>query len=263
MRPVRAVTIDSLPESASRYADADAFVCLDVMLATTTLVTATAQGRSTYPVRSLEEARALRGVLQDPIITSEMPPTPGTILESDAGPAGLERRGETDRPLVFVAPWAELLRNASRHGAVYLAGFRNVAATASHLAREHTRVILMAVGHSGQARCEDQMAAARIARVLLGEGFEAQGLGTLEEVRRWSETDVAVAGLGKGAEYLRRLGRHEDLEFVLGRVDDLDIVCQYHDGEVRGIAGAHAPRRVHPNTVPFPLGRLAEGAATA
>jgi phosphosulfolactate phosphohydrolase-like enzyme len=263
MRPVRAVTIDSLPESAARHADADAFVCLDVMLATTTLVTAAAQGRSTYPVRSLEEAKALRGVLHDPIVTAEIAPAQGAAFDGDAGPAGLERRGETDRPLVFVTPWAELLRNASRHGAVYLAGFRNVAATASHLAREHTRVILMAVGHSGQARCEDQMAAARIARALLAEGFEAQGPGTTDEVRRWSETDVAVAGLGKGAEHLRRLGRHEDLEFVLGRVDDLDIVCQYHDGEVRGVAGALAPRRGPFNTVPFPLGRLAEGTATA
>lgn len=124
--------------------------------------------------------------------------------------------------------------NASRAPAVYVACLRNMSATAQWLAERHNRVALVGAGYGGDVRYEDQMVAAWIAGMLIDRGFEAEGPQTLREVQRWAGVDVSVASLSRGAEQLRRLGRDADLEFVLSRVDDLDITCRYVAGELRG-----------------------------
>jgi phosphosulfolactate phosphohydrolase-like enzyme len=136
---------------------------------------------------------------------------------------------------VVISPAAQVLYNAQAAPAVYVACLRNMSATAELLAQRHDRVTLVGAGFGGQVRYEDQMVAAWIACKLIEKGFEPAGLPTVREVERWARVDLSVAALGRGAEHLRRLGRGRELDFVLSRVDDLQVVCRFHAGEMREV----------------------------
>jgi phosphosulfolactate phosphohydrolase-like enzyme len=228
----RRITIDILPESACRYPDYDAIVCVDVLLAGTTLVTAVSQGRRVFAARGSEEALALAGPVPDPLLAHDLAgrrPAPGVRV----GPTALTRFVPAGRALVLISPFAELLANASGPRQTYVASLRNLSATVAAL-ESHERVAFIGMGSGTEIRFEDQMAAAFMARRLLDRGFEADGLATRSQVDRWAGADLALLSWGKSAEELRGTGHHEDLDFVLGAVDDLPLVCRYDRGEVRG-----------------------------
>ena len=79
------------------------------------------------------------------------------------------------------------------------------------------------------------MAAARIAECLLDRGFEAVDNRVDDLVTRWAGADISIARWGNSAEYLRRSGQQEDLDFVLGHVDDVDYACCDWGGEIRAV----------------------------
>jgi phosphosulfolactate phosphohydrolase-like enzyme len=225
--------IDALAESVFRHVD-HAVVCIDVFLSSTTTVTSVALGRRTLIAASAEEARVRARGLSDAILAAE----PGLARPRDfdgaSGPKALEGRGDVARPLVLVSPAAQLLLNAQGSPAVYVACLRNMSATADVLAERHEKVVLVGAGFGGDVRYEDQMAAAWIAAKLIERGFEAEGPDTVREVQRWGNADISLAALSRGAEHLRKQGHQADLEFALGRVDDLDVTCRYSGGELRG-----------------------------
>lgn len=220
-----------MAESACRHRD-DAIICVDILLCSTTAVTSAARGRRTFIVSNAEEARSRANALRNPVLASEIPAQAPPDFDADTGPAALERRRDVERPLVLTSPTAHLLANARFAPALYLACLRNAAAVARHVAVHHDRVTVLGAGHGSDIRCEDQLAAAMIARDLARQGFEPEGLSTIRELSRWRDADLSVARLGRGAELLRRTGHEEDLEFALGRQDDLDLVCEFRDGEV-------------------------------
>ena len=228
----RTVRIDALAESACRYSGYDAIVCVDVLLSATTIVTAVAQGRRVFssltPADGLEvKARHADAVL----VTDALDRTDGPMLF--AGPAWVTADGAA-RPLVHVSPLAEMLVAAVPTATVYVACLRNLVATADEIARRHRhRVAVLAAGEGGELCTEDQMAAAWLALRLEERGFDLEGRGTATEVARWGQPDVSLVGWSRSAERLRAQGRGEDVDFVLGHVDDLDVVCAYANGELR------------------------------
>jgi phosphosulfolactate phosphohydrolase-like enzyme len=237
----RRVKVDALPDSAFRYLEFDAIVCIDVIVASTTVVTSVAQGRRTFPARSVEEAKALADLLTDPVLAGDVAGKQPDGFELGSGPAGVARRSDVHRPLVLVsAPGTQLIINSGGGPSVYVASFRNISATVDVVASRHHRVAVLGAGYGGEFRCEDQMAAAWITHRLMERGFESDDINTSDLVKRWAEADISLAGWGKSAEYLRRLGQREDLDFVLNRVDDLGLVCRYEDGEVRALDAPQA-----------------------
>ncbi|HXK10295.1 MAG TPA: 2-phosphosulfolactate phosphatase [Vicinamibacteria bacterium] len=233
MAPPRTVLIDAFPDSAFRHREHAALACVDVMLATTTLVTAAAQGRTTRVAASLEEVRALAAGLEGAIVAGELAGAPPGTFEAADGPGALLQRGETSRPLVLASPpGTDLVVNAARPGPVLLACFRNLTATAAALAPQ-PRVALLAAGWHEELSCEDQMAAAWIAQRLVEQGFEAADRRTAEAIRRWSGISPALAGWGNSAAALRRAGRGDEVEFVLAHVDDLAQPCWAQGAEVQ------------------------------
>lgn len=235
----RTVKIDAFPESAFRYLERDAIVCIDVISCSTTIATAAGQGRLTYPAASPDEALGLAARLSDPLLAVEPLGAPKVSFELQNSPAALARRQDVGRPLVLAGvSGTRLIVNAAGARAAYVACYRNLKATIEHLASRHDRVALIGAGFGSEFRCEDQMAAARIARGLLEFGFQCEDNGTAELVERWGEADLALTSLGKSAAYLRRWGYEEDLDFVLQHLDDLDIVCHYDQGVVRGLPAA-------------------------
>jgi phosphosulfolactate phosphohydrolase-like enzyme len=223
------------PEDAFQPMPESAVVIIDVLLSTTTVVTSVAQGRRTVLTGSVDEARQRARDLTNPILASEPGFTASDELMAFTGPSRLTKTVETGRPLVLVAPTARLTVGRST---AYFACLRNLSATTEALALDENDVYVISAGHAGQARCEDELLATWTAQRLLAMGFEAGNLRTLREIERWSRAEVKTVGLGRGADYLRRLGHEEDVDFVLSRVDDLDVVCRSHGTEVR----AHWPR---------------------
>ena len=231
----KAVRIDALPESAWRYAGYDAIVCVDVLLASTTIVTALGQGRRVFAAPSPAHATWLRSRAQDALVIAESPADAdaGVAL---AGPAALAAAEGRARDVVHVSGFAEMLAAATPRAAVLVACLRNLEATAAELAARHVRVAILGAGDDGEVATEDQMAAAWLAARLRARGFEIEGHDTATEVERWGAPDVALVGWSRGAERLRVRGRAADVDFVLGHVDDLDVVAAYASGEVRNTA---------------------------
>ena len=243
MRERRTVAIDSVSESPSRNQDYDAVVLVDVICDTTTLVTAVAQGRTTFPAPSAPAALHIARGLSDPLVGADEGESwrPGFhVSNSPAAVAALDDA----RPLVLSCLVGATM---AEHGLfwpeVYLVCLRNLAATARHLALHHRRVLVLNGANDGDIRCEDQLAAAHLARGLVDAGFEPEGFDTSETLLRWGRADFSLLSWGRSAEDLRRRQRLADLDFVLGHIDDLSVVCTFTAGS-RGAAAVVAPPRV-------------------
>lgn len=234
MSRVWEVSIDTYPESAFRHLECDALVCIDVIEATTLMVTAAHQGRSVMLAPSAEDALALRPQLSPTPLLS-FPREVGTPTRAlPMGLAALARLDDRSQPLIVAgSPGARLVLNAGTAPAVYVACFRNLTATAAALAAVAGKVVLIVAGEEGESRCEDEMAAARIARFLIERGCRPADNATTDAVGRWGDVDLMLVRYGKSVEDLRVAGRNDDLEFILSHVDDLDFVCRFAQGEVR------------------------------
>ena len=238
MLPRKLVHFDAFPDSPFRHRDRDAVVCIDVFRATTTLVTAVAQGRAAYPAASAEQARAIARGLSAPLLAGE---SRADGFELANSPAALEGRSDFDRPLVLASSiGTELIVHSAGCRASYVACFRNLSATALAVTARHQDVALLAACSRGQLRCEDQMAAAWLAERLFREGFEPADRAVEELVRRFAGVDPGLVRWGNSAEWLRQHGFTEDIDFTLAHLDDLDLACVYTDGAV--VAATPRPR---------------------
>jgi phosphosulfolactate phosphohydrolase-like enzyme len=249
----RTVKIDALPDSAYRHLERDAVVCIDVLLAGTTIVTALAQGRRAFPVLTVGAALDLARELDQPLLALDGDEPAPREFQKNFGPVDLDRRSDVERPLVLVSPWASLLENTAGSRAVYVACFRNLAATVDFIAEADDRVALLGAGYGGEQRCEDRIAAAVMARRLIETAFEPEDLTTVQEVSSWAQADISILALGKSADYLRRQRRDHELDFVLTHRDDVNLVCVYEDGEVRVAASPKRLRRTAPDATPISL----------
>jgi phosphosulfolactate phosphohydrolase-like enzyme len=243
MREAREVSIDTFPESAFRHLECDALVCIDVVEATTAMVTGALQGRPVLPVNTLGEALALKSQLVPTPLLSFTHEPGGTARTLPIGLAALARLDDKARPLIVAgSSGARLVLNACAAPAVYVACFRNLTATAAALASAHDNVVIVAAGELGESRCEDEMAAVRIACSLLERGFRVTDHSTQDLIGRWGAADLTLARYGKSVEDLRRSGRQEDVEFLLAHVDDVAFPCRYTGGEPDRLRGVIAAR---------------------
>ena len=227
------VAIDAFPDSPFRRRGSDVIACIDVMLATTTLVSAAAEGRRAFVAAGGEDMRALLGRFPDAIVAGELEGSAKGEFVAPDGPCALARLPADERPLMLVsAPGTALIVNAVEGaGTVFLACFRNLSATVAALAG-YSRVALLAAGRREEFSVEDQMAAAWIAERLLELGFAAEDRITADVVRRWTGIAPALAGWGNSAAELRGQGRNDEVDFVIAHVDDVDRACLCEGREV-------------------------------
>lgn len=230
--------MDAFPESARAYGGEWAVVALDVMRATTTAVGIVSSGRRCLPVPSLEAAQAVAERLEDPLLVGELGGHLPEGFDVQNSPSAIEARDDLERPAVLLSTsGTRLFYEAAPAGAVYAACLRNLTAQVVHLAAHHPQVAVIGAGSKGEFREEDQLACARIAAGLLDVGYRAGDARTLEVVERWRDAPVEVCAGGRSAEYLRRTGQLEDLEFVVTHIDDLDGVFRFEEGELRQVSG--------------------------
>jgi hypothetical protein len=142
-----------------------------------------------------------------------------------------------------IAACYDLLAIPMPKGAVYVACLRNLGATVVELDRSARRVAIVAAGHGGDARFEDEMVAAWMAGRLRAEGFVPEDRTTAVAIERWSRGSVGLIGLGRSAESLRASGRQADVDFVLSHVEDVESAARVCDGPLRVAAPRDVTRR--------------------
>jgi 2-phosphosulfolactate phosphatase len=220
------VVVDWSPERLGRYAGGWVVVAVDVIRATTTAVTAVAAGRACYPVSSLVAARDLAAGLERPLLAGELAGVVPPGFDLDNSPAALSRRSDVERPVVLLSTTGTRLFARPAPGtAVHAACLRNLSAQVRRLATGHRRVAVIGAGSRGEFREEDQWACARIAAGLVEAGYRPGGP-TARLLDRWRDVPVEALEGGASADWLRRNGRLDDLDFVLGHVDDLDATFE-------------------------------------
>ena len=242
MRESRTVAIDAVSESPVRHPTCDAIVLIDVICDTTTLITGVAQHRRVYPAASAPAALFMAQSLDEPLLAADEKEAWRPGFEISDSPAHLATRSDR-RPLVlYCGTGATVAANHLFWPDVYVACLRNISATVRHISLRHRNVLILDAADDEDARCEDQMAAGRLAAALADVGFEPAGLGTQETIDRWAGADVALAAWGRSAEDLRHRRRDADLDFVLSHVDDLDLVCGCRDGQISAVLAGEPDR---------------------
>jgi 2-phosphosulfolactate phosphatase len=243
------VIIDCFPESAERYREGFAVVVIDVIRATTTATTAVAQGRRVIPAQTTDEAFVRASTLADPLLVGELGGNMCFGFDLTNSPAQISVRKDVHRPMVLVSSsGTQLLLNAKESEAVYIACFRNLSAMAGHLAGRYERVAILGAGTRGQFRREDQMGCAWIAEKLIRTGYEPASRDTEDCIARWKGVSPEEVRGGRSAEYLRKSGQTEDLDFILRHVDDLDTVPQFTGGELVPAAKIAARSSITPSS---------------
>jgi len=231
------VVIDAFPERAGRYVADHAVVAIDVIRATTTVVTVATLGRRCFPVPSIEDALRLRARLGDALLGGELHGDTPAGFDVGNSPAALAARDDVDRPLILLSSSGTRLLHAVRDaGAVYVACLRNAAAVARHLVGRHRRIAVLGAGSREEFRKEDRVCCAWIAAALVESGYEPADARTAGLVARWGSAPAAACAGGRSADYLRRTDQLADLDFVLTHVNDLDEAFALAGDEVVAVS---------------------------
>jgi 2-phosphosulfolactate phosphatase len=233
------VTIDCFHEHLAPARGEEVIVAIDVIRASTTAITAAAMGKSVYPAGSIEAAVRLAADLERPILAGELGGVQPYGFDLQNSPTEIESLDEGSRPIILLSTsGTRLMAEASAVAATYVACLRNVTALAGHLAGLQRDVRVLGADSRGEFREEDQLCAARIARVLARGGYRVADSTTEQVLERFGEAPDDAFLEGRSAKYLRDTGQEHDLAFVLNHIDDLDSVFVLEQGEVRTMAVA-------------------------
>lgn len=234
----KSVVIDYLPESVCRYRSDWAIVAVDVIRATTTAITAAATGRRCFPAPTIKAALALAQAFDDPVLAGESGGTLPVGFEMDNSPAQLVGRTDTHRPLVLVSSsGTKVIHEADGCEAVYLSCFRSHSVLTSYLVDRHPRVAIIGAGSKGEFREEDKICCAWIAAGLMSRGYSPENPQTASLVSRWGGAPPKACLCSHSVDFLKRTGKLNDLDFILGHIDDLQAVFAVQNGEVKMIPG--------------------------
>src|SRR5437764_14808390 len=99
---MKTVVIDCFPESVQAYRNGHAIVAVDVIRATTTVVTSVALGRRCFPVPSVEAASEIAAKLSNPLLAGERGGNMPQGFDLNNSTAGLARRTVLTPPMVLL-----------------------------------------------------------------------------------------------------------------------------------------------------------------
>jgi 2-phosphosulfolactate phosphatase len=233
-RPDRTVTIDCFAESAARYLESHAIVVVDIIRASTMVVTAVAGGRRTVLAATPAEALDRKRQLGDAILAGEVRGTMPPGFDMNNSPVDLLDVEEPERPLVLVSTSGVelMLAAAPARAGAQVASLRNIAAVAADLEPHPGPIAIIGAGSRGEFRIEDQLGCAWIAERLAASGHRPADDRTADIIERWRGAPLAEIDRGHSVGYLRRTGQLRDRDFIVSHVDDIDLVCPIVGDEV-------------------------------
>jgi 2-phosphosulfolactate phosphatase len=215
--------IDCFSESALRCGPEFAVVAVDVIRATTMAVTAAYLGWRCYPVDSLNTARLLTRKYPNAVLAGEIDGHQPPEFHLNNSPAELAEMRDTSRPLILLSSsGTKLINNALHCDVVYMACFRNAAATARRLIqRGYPKIALLGAGSRGEFREEDQIGCAWIGAILEEAGYLPENSLTAQCLNRWQNAAANDCLVSKSVDYLIRTDQVKDLWFILDRINDI------------------------------------------
>ena len=233
----KTVAINCFFENSVPFESDYAVVVVDVIRATTSAITAVAMGRECFPVPSLESALRTAGKLRHPLLVGELAGEMPGSFDMNNSPAALAVMTDVSRPMVLLSSsGSRLMHVAAGYQHAYLGSFRNYFSLAKYLVGRHAKIAVIGAGSRGEFREEDQMCCAWIAEELIRAGYKAQDDRTKELVERWRGASPEACVHGHSAQYLKRSGQLNDLEFILEHVNDIDEIFVLREDRVVKIA---------------------------
>ncbi|HWP82706.1 MAG TPA: 2-phosphosulfolactate phosphatase [Bacteroidota bacterium] len=229
------VVIDGLPKCVRKYEEDYAIICVDVIRATTTAITAVAKGRRCFPVGSLEKALSLSVALQAerPILVGELGGNKPAGFGLNNSPAELDVRDDVDRPIILLSSsGTQLIFGAMQGLAAFLACFRNFTAAAESLVGRYRKIAVIGAGSGDEFREEDQICCAWVADILVKAGYKPATKRTRDLISRWRHAKPEACLVSKSADFLKNTGQERDLDFILSHIDDLNASFMMADNEV-------------------------------
>jgi 2-phosphosulfolactate phosphatase len=236
----RTLVIDCFPVSVERYLEDHLIVAVDVIRASTMVVTAVALGFRCLIARDLRDAFALRDRLEGAILAGEIRGDIPDGFDMNNSPSDLEDHRDAPGDLVTLSTsgTALMLAAAKASAGAFVASLRNYRTTARALAEHPGPIAVIGAGSRGEFREEDQLCCAWIADELMRFGHRPRDERTHELIRRWRGTSPEACDSSKSVAYLRRSGQLRDRDFIVSRIDDLDLVCTISGNEVQRWPGA-------------------------
>jgi 2-phosphosulfolactate phosphatase len=238
----KTVAIDYLAESVSKYKVGWTIVAVDVIRATTTAITAAANGWRCFPAPTIDAALTLSRKFAHPLLAGESGGSIPAGFEMDNSPAQLNGRKDTHRPLVLVSSsGTKVIHEAAGSEAIYLSCFRDYSFLSTYLAGRHDKVAVIGAGSLGEFREEDQACCAWIARDLMSQGYRPKNVETEALVDCWRDAPPEACLASRSVDFLKRTGRLKDLEFIFGHIGDLRAAFSLRNGEVRKVYEEKSP----------------------
>jgi len=227
------VTIGCFHDHLPRVEREATIVAVDVLRATTTAITAVESGSRVLVAESLEAAVPLAARLPDPLLVGELGGFKPYGFDLQNSPHAVAGDVDRRRPMILLSTsGTRLMAEAAEHGEAFAASLRNVSAQARALSGRG-RVRLFGADSRGEFRPEDQLCCARIAVALLERGLEPGDRATERVLERWGDAADDSFLTSPSVQYLQETGQKHDVDFVLERIDDLDVVYPIVGGEVR------------------------------
>ncbi len=220
-------------------------VVIDVLLATTTLLTILENGaRTVLPVASLEEAEEVSGKLDAASLLRGGERGAERVAGYDLGPYPNEYAPEvvSDKDVIFVTTNGTRAIGTATGAKELLVGcLRNAPAVARYLEVSGTEsVYIVCAGSAGRFTVEDFLGASAILSRLNGEGYlddwrlnDAAWL-ALDFAERYGGREMAALKEGRAGRWFLENDMVEELEFV-GDVGASGIVPQVVEGMMRAV----------------------------
>lgn len=216
-------------------------VVIDVLLATTTLVTAFDNGaRRVFPTKSLEETAEVLGHIDSSNTLRGGEQDAERIEGYELGPYPSEYGPETvaDKDVIFVTTnGTRAIADASPSEEVLIGCLRNAPAIAHYLESAETESIyLICAGSGGRFTLEDFLGASTILSYMHTEGWHLNDAAwmALDFARDYQDREMDPLEHSRAGRWFIEHDRIDELEFV-GDVGASDLVAKVIDGQLRRV----------------------------
>lgn len=219
-------------------------VVIDVLLATTTLVTAFDNGaRRVFPTESLEEAGEVLDRLDASSVLRGGEQDAERIEGYELGPYPGEYPPETvaDKDVIFVTTnGTRAIADAAPSEEVLIGCLRNAPAVAHYLESSGVdSIYLICAGAGRRFTLEDFLGASTILSYMHIEGWHLNDAAwmALDFARDYQDREMEALRHSRAGRWFAENDRMEELEFV-GDVGASDLVAQVVDGQLHRVPGA-------------------------
>lgn len=217
------------------FAEDHTAVVIDVLRATTTIITALANGcRQFIPVATVEEALLLKSVYPDALLGGERNAL--RIADFDLGNSPFEYSPLMvgDKTIIMSTTNGTVaLKTAEEAAKVYVGAFVNAAALCNRLAAEGNSVVLLCAGTQGRFSLEDALCAGLIAhRLGAGARLGDSALAARAMYQEISRVElVELVTQSSHATHLIKAGFAADVAYCL-QSDLLAVVPEFVSGVI-------------------------------